>query len=75
MLLMPHYYFDITNGHHLIDPAGLDCKDDADAISIAKRQALQSAREPGKPATSCSGHGQPKAGSLKSAVRRRDAAE
>ena len=38
---MPHYFFDLTNGHRLIDPAGLDCKDDNEAISTAKIIARQ----------------------------------
>jgi hypothetical protein len=33
---MPRYYFDIANGHRLIDPSGLDCSDDADAVAKAK---------------------------------------
>ena len=28
---MPRYFFDIKNGHRLIDPAGLDCRDDQEA--------------------------------------------
>ena len=38
---MPHYFFDLTNGHRLIDPAGLDCKDDNEALSTAKIIARQ----------------------------------
>jgi hypothetical protein len=38
---MPHYFFDVTNGHRLIDPAGLDCKDDNEALSTAKIIARQ----------------------------------
>jgi hypothetical protein len=30
---MPHYYFDIKDGHKLVDPSGLDLKDDDDAIA------------------------------------------
>ena len=33
---MPHYYFDIKNGHRLVDPAGLDCLNDSDALAKAK---------------------------------------
>jgi hypothetical protein len=33
---MSRYYFDIKNGHRLIDPAGLDCRDDDDAMRSAK---------------------------------------
>jgi hypothetical protein len=32
---MPHYFFDVKNGHRLIDPAGVDCAND----DHAKRQA------------------------------------
>jgi hypothetical protein len=30
-LKMPRYFFDVKNGHRLIDPAGLDCRDDQEA--------------------------------------------
>jgi hypothetical protein len=32
---MPHDYFDIQDGHRLVDPSGLDSKDDDDAIAKA----------------------------------------
>jgi hypothetical protein len=32
---MPRYFFDIKNGHRLIDPAGLDCRDDEEAMDQA----------------------------------------
>jgi hypothetical protein len=32
---MPHYYFDIKDGHRLVDPAGLNFKTDDDAIARA----------------------------------------
>jgi hypothetical protein len=32
---MPRYFFDIKNGHRLIDPAGLDCRDDREANAQA----------------------------------------
>jgi alcohol dehydrogenase YqhD (iron-dependent ADH family) len=32
---MPRYYFDLKNGHRLIDPSGLDCRDDQEAIAKA----------------------------------------
>ncbi|MBR0950717.1 DUF6894 family protein [Bradyrhizobium canariense] len=32
---MPHYYFDIKDGHRLVDPSGLDFRDDDDAIAKA----------------------------------------
>lgn len=40
-LQMPRYFFDVTNGHRLIDPTGLDCKDDNEALSTAKIIARQ----------------------------------
>jgi hypothetical protein len=42
---MPHYFFDIRNGHRLIDPAGLDCSDDDDAIAKARVIAAAIAKE------------------------------
>jgi len=33
---MPRYFFDIKNGHKLVDPSGTDCKNDTDAIDKAK---------------------------------------
>jgi hypothetical protein len=30
--VMPRYFFDIKNGHRLIDPAGLDCRNDQETI-------------------------------------------
>jgi hypothetical protein len=38
---MPRYYFNIENGHRLIDPSGLDCSDDGDAFAKAKQIAAQ----------------------------------
>jgi hypothetical protein len=32
---MPHYYFDIKDGHRLVDPSGLNFKDDDDAFAKA----------------------------------------
>jgi hypothetical protein len=32
---MPRYFFDIKNGHRLIDPSGLDCRDDQEAKTHA----------------------------------------
>jgi hypothetical protein len=37
---MPRYFFDIKDGHSLIDPSGLDCESDADAIDRAKVIAI-----------------------------------
>jgi hypothetical protein len=33
---MPHYRFEIADGVRLIDPVGLDCRDDQDARCKAK---------------------------------------
>jgi hypothetical protein len=38
---MPRYFFDIKDGHRLVDPSGLDCLDDADAISKGEAMARQ----------------------------------
>jgi hypothetical protein len=38
---MSRYYFDIKNGHRLIDPTGLDCRDDQQAVSSAETIARQ----------------------------------
>ena len=38
---MPHYFFDIKNGHRIVDPAGLSCVDDNDAIAKARTLAVQ----------------------------------
>jgi hypothetical protein len=40
-LLMPRYFFDIKNGHRIVDPSALDCVDDADAISKGETMARQ----------------------------------
>jgi hypothetical protein len=37
---MPHYFFDIKNGHRLVDSAGLDCKNDTDAMEKARVIAI-----------------------------------
>ena len=37
---MPRYFFDIKNGHRLVDPSGSDCENDADAIDKAKVIAI-----------------------------------
>jgi hypothetical protein len=39
-LIMPHYYFDIKDGHRLVDPAGQECKDDAAAKEMARILAI-----------------------------------
>jgi len=38
---MPHYLFDIENGHGRVGPAGLSCRDDEDAIAKPKALAIQ----------------------------------
>jgi hypothetical protein len=37
---MPHYYFDIQDGHRLVDPSGLNFKTDDDAIARASAIAI-----------------------------------
>jgi hypothetical protein len=37
---MPRYFFDIEDGHTLIDASGFDCKNDAAAIEKAKILAI-----------------------------------
>jgi hypothetical protein len=37
---MPHYFFDIKDGHRLVDPSGLDCKNDSDAMEKARVIAI-----------------------------------
>jgi hypothetical protein len=37
---MPRYFFDIKNGHRLVDPSGSDCESDTDAIDKAKVIAI-----------------------------------
>jgi Domain of unknown function (DUF6894) len=37
---MPHYFFDIKDGHRLVDPSGFDCKNDSAAIEKAKVLAI-----------------------------------
>jgi hypothetical protein len=38
---MPRYFFDIQNGHRLVDPSGLDRSGDNEAVAKAKVIALQ----------------------------------
>jgi hypothetical protein len=42
---MSRYFFDVKNGHRLIDPAGLDCRDDQEARGQAIHIAHQIAME------------------------------
>jgi hypothetical protein len=37
---MPRYYFDIKDGHRLVDPKGIDCRDDAEAIARGEVVAI-----------------------------------
>jgi hypothetical protein len=37
---MPRYFFDIKDGHKLIDLSGTDCKNDTDAVNKAKVIAI-----------------------------------
>ena len=37
---MPRYFFDIKDGHRLVDPAGRECKDDKAAIEMARVLAI-----------------------------------
>jgi hypothetical protein len=41
---MPKYYFDLVDGARLVDPFGLDCRDDHDANAKAKIIAKQTRR-------------------------------
>ena len=45
VLNMSRYFFDVKNGHRLVDSAGLDCSDDEEAISNAQTIARLIARE------------------------------
>ena len=38
---MPKYFFDLKDGVRLVDPAGLDCTDDVDAMAKGKVIALE----------------------------------
>jgi hypothetical protein len=37
---MPHYFFDIQDGHRLVDPSGSDCKNDTAAMEKARVLAI-----------------------------------
>jgi hypothetical protein len=49
---MSRYYFDVKNGHRLIDPSGLDCRDDQEArnqaIIIARQIAMDAPKSEGR---------------------------
>jgi hypothetical protein len=42
---MPRYFFDVKNGHRLIDPSGLECRNDRDAYAKAVVIAQQIAQD------------------------------
>ena len=42
---MSRYFFDVKNGHRLVDPSGLDCRNDQEAINTAIVIARQIARD------------------------------
>ena len=46
-LMMPHYHFELANGHRIPDPRGLHCKDNEDAIAKAHQIANAMAVEVG----------------------------
>jgi uncharacterized protein DUF6894 len=37
---MPRYFFDIKDGHRLVDPTGRECKNDKAAIEMARVLAI-----------------------------------
>ena len=37
---MPRYFFDIKDGHRLVDPVGRECKSDTAAKDMAKALAI-----------------------------------
>jgi hypothetical protein len=42
---MSRYFFDVKNGHRLVDPSGLDCRNDQEAIKNAIVIARQIAED------------------------------
>jgi hypothetical protein len=42
---MPRYFFEVKNGHRLVDPTGLDCASDDEAKRQAKYIASQIAQD------------------------------
>jgi hypothetical protein len=44
-IFMPRYFFDVKNGHRLIDPAGLECRNDQEATALAVIIAQQIASD------------------------------
>ncbi|WP_409411322.1 DUF6894 family protein [Bradyrhizobium sp. AUGA SZCCT0182] len=45
---MPHYHFELANGHRIPDPRGLHCRDNEDAIAKAHQIAGAMAAEVGE---------------------------
>ncbi|WP_409411308.1 DUF6894 family protein [Bradyrhizobium sp. AUGA SZCCT0182] len=45
---MPHYNFELANGHRIPDPRGLNCRDNEDAIAKAHQIANAMAVEVGE---------------------------
>jgi hypothetical protein len=42
---VPRYFFDVKNGHRLIDPSGIDCRTDQEAIKAGVMIAQQIAAD------------------------------
>ncbi len=42
---MPRYFFEVKNGHRLLDPAGVDCASDKDARRQGEAVARQIAAD------------------------------
>jgi hypothetical protein len=42
---MPRYYFEVKNGHRLVDPTGIDCASDDEATQQAQVIASQIAQD------------------------------
>jgi hypothetical protein len=42
---MPRYFFDIKDGHRLVDPSGVECANDHSAIEYGRRMAAKLALE------------------------------
>jgi hypothetical protein len=49
---LSRYFFDVKNGHRLVDPAGLDCRNDKEArdraVLIARQIALEAPASNGR---------------------------
>ena len=44
-MTVQRYFFDVTNGHRLADPAGMECRGDGEAIAFADFIAREIAAE------------------------------